>query len=49
MQEVYAQAKLDRHFMYDKMLDVGDYPFLIALKGVHMPADARLWWASVRP
>jgi TolB protein len=49
MQEVYAQAKLDNYFTYDQMLEVGDYPFLIALKGVPLPADARMWWASVRP
>jgi TolB protein len=49
MQEVYAQYKLDRYFTYDQMLEVGDYPFLIALKGVPMPADARLWWASMQP
>lgn len=49
MQEVYAQAKLDRYFTYDRMLEVGDYPFLIALKGVPPSADARLWWAPVRP
>jgi TolB protein len=49
MQEVYAQPKLDRYFTYDQMLEVGDYPFLVALKGVPMPSDARLWWASVRP
>jgi TolB protein len=49
MQEVYAQAKLDDYFTYDRMLEVGDYPFLIALKGVPLPADARMWWASVRP
>jgi TolB protein len=49
MQEVYAQTKLDSYFTYDQMLKVGDYPFLIALKGVPMPAQARLWWAAVRP
>lgn len=49
MQEVYAQSKLDQYFTYDQMLQVGDYPFLIALKDVPLPADARLWWASVRP
>jgi hypothetical protein len=49
MQEVYAQAKVDNYFTYDQMLEVGDYPFLIALKGVPLPADARLWWAWVRP
>lgn len=49
MQEVYAQTKLDRYFTYDQMIEVGDYPFLIALKGVPLPADARLWWASVQP
>lgn len=49
MQEVYAQYKLDRYFTYDQMIEVGDYPFLIALKGVPMPADARLWWASMQP
>ena len=49
MQEVYAQTKLDKYFTYDRMLEVGDYPFLIALKGVPLPADARLWWASVQP
>jgi TolB protein len=49
MQEVYAQSKLDQYFTYDQMLQTGDYPFLIALKGVPLPADARLWWASVRP
>jgi TolB protein len=49
MQEVYAQPKLDKYFTYEHMLQVGDYPFLIALKGVPLPADARLWWASVRP
>jgi len=49
MQEVYPQFKLDRYFTYDQMLEVGDYPFLIALKGVPLPADVRLWWSSVRP
>ncbi len=49
MQEVYPQFELDRYFTYDQMLQVGDYPFLIALKGVPLPADARLWWSSVRP
>ena len=49
MREVYAQAKLDNYFTYDQMLEVGDYRFLIALKGVPLSADARLWWASVRP
>ncbi len=49
MQEVYAQAKLDNHFTYDQMLEAGDYPFLIALKGVPLTSEARLWWASVRP
>jgi TolB protein len=49
MQEVYAQAKLDDFFTYEQMIEVGDYPFLIALKGVPMPAEARLWWAAVRP
>jgi len=46
---VYAQTKLDRYFTYDQMIEVGEYPFLIALKGVPLPADARLWWASVQP
>jgi hypothetical protein len=49
MQEVYPQAKLDEHFTYDQMLEVGDYPFLIALKGVPLAAETRLWWESVRP
>jgi TolB protein len=49
MQEVYSQANLDRYFTYQQMLDVGDYPFLIALKGVPLPAQARLWWAAIRP
>lgn len=49
MQEVYPQPKLDEHFTYEQMLQVGDYPFLIALKGVPLPAGARLWWASVQP
>jgi TolB protein len=49
MQEVYAQTKLDRYFTYDQMLEIGDYPFLIALKGIPLAADARLWWAPVRP
>lgn len=49
MQEVIAQYKLDRYFTYDQMLEVGDYPFLIALKGVPLPAEARAWWAQVRP
>jgi TolB protein len=49
MQEVYAQTKLDRYFTYQQMLEVGDYPFLIALKGVPLPADVRLWWESIQP
>jgi TolB protein len=49
MQEVYAQSKLDSFFTYDQMLEVSDYPFLIALKGVPLPADARLWWTRVQP
>jgi TolB protein len=49
MQEVYAQTKLDRYFTYDQMLQVGDYPFLVALKGIPLAADARLWWAPVQP
>lgn len=49
MQEVYPQYKLDQYFTYDQMLEVGDYPFLIALKGVPLPPDVRLWWVSIRP
>jgi TolB protein len=49
MQEVYAQPKLDEHFTYGQMLQVGDYPFLIALKGVPLPVDVRFWWKSVQP
>ena len=49
MQEVYAPAKLKATFTYDHMLKAGEHPFLIALKGVPLPADARLWWASLRP
>jgi TolB protein len=49
MQEVYAQAKLDNHFTYDQMLEAGDYPFLIALKGVPLTGEARLWWSMVQP
>jgi len=49
MQEVYAQAKLDNYFAYNQMLEAGDYPFLIALKGVPLTSEARLWWSSVRP
>jgi TolB protein len=49
MQEVYAQTKLDRYFTYRQMLEIGDYPFLIALKGVPLPADVRLWWESIQP
>ncbi len=49
MQEVYAQSKLDSYFTYHQMLEVGDYPFLIALKGVPLPAEVRLWWDSVQP
>jgi TolB protein len=49
MQEVYAQYKLDEYFTYDRMLEVGDFPFLVALKGLPLPADARGWWKSVQP
>jgi TolB protein len=49
MQEVYPQPRLDPYFTYDQMLKMGDYSFLIALKGVPLPADARLWWVSVQP
>jgi TolB protein len=49
MQEVYAQTDLDEYFTYRQMLDLGDYPFLIALKGIPLPAEARLWWAAIRP
>jgi TolB protein len=49
MQEVYAQSKLDPYFTYDQMLKMDDHPFLIALKGVPLPADVRLWWMSVQP
>ena len=43
MQEVYAQTNLDEYFTYHQMLELGDYPFLIALKGIPLPAEARLW------
>jgi TolB protein len=49
MQEVYAPAKLKATFTYDRMLKAGEHPFLIALKGVPLPAAARLWWSSLRP
>jgi TolB protein len=49
MQEVYAPAKLEANFTYDLMLKEGENPFLIALKGVPLPASVRLWWASLRP
>jgi TolB protein len=49
MQEVYAPAKLKETFTYDRMLKEGEHPFLIALKGVPLPADVRLWWSSLRP
>jgi TolB protein len=49
MQEVYAPAKLKATFTYDRMLKAGEHPFLIALKGVPLPAAVRLWWASLRP
>jgi TolB protein len=49
MQEVYPPNKLERYFTYEQMLEVGDYPFLIALKGVPLPTEERLRWAQVRP
>jgi TolB protein len=49
MQEVIAPHKLDQAFTVDRMLELGDYPFRIALKGVPLPAEARLWWSQLRP
>jgi TolB protein len=49
VQEVIAPNKLDQTFTYDKMVELGDPPLLIALKGVPLPAKARLWWAAMRP
>jgi TolB protein len=47
MRDVYPQATLDRYFTWPKMIAVGEDPYLIALKGVPLPLDARPWWRLV--
>ncbi len=49
MEEVHPPDKLSQLFTYDDMRQKGDPPALIALKGVPLPAEARLWWQTLRP
>ena len=48
MQEVIAPSKLEEAFAYDRMLELGELPFHVALKGVPLPAAVRLEWSQLR-
>lgn len=48
MQEVYPQATLDEYFTWQKMVDAGEDPYLVALKGVPIPLEMKPWWALIQ-
>lgn len=47
MRDVYSQDTLDRYFTWEKMRQLGEDPYLIALKGVPLPLEVKSWWALV--
>jgi hypothetical protein len=49
LQEVIAPEKIERFFNYDYMVELGEDPYLIALKGVPLPSEAREWWTDFKP
>jgi TolB protein len=49
MLEVHPPDKVNQLFTYEDMREKGDPPVLIALKGVPLPAEARLWWRMLQP
>jgi TolB protein len=48
MREVIAPAKIEAAFAYARMLELGDQPYRIAIKGVPLPALERLRWSQMR-
>ena len=49
MQDVYPKDTLEKFFTWQKMRQLGEDPYLIALKGVPLPLEVRPWWALVIP
>jgi len=47
MSHVYPQDTLDRYFTWQKMRQLGEDPYLIALKGVPLPLEVKPWWALI--
>lgn len=47
MSEVYPAKTLEKYFTWRQMRSVGDDPYLIALKGVPLPLEAKPWWAII--
>lgn len=47
MQQVYPQDTLEKYFSWQKMRQLGEDPYLIALKGVPLPLEQKPWWNLV--
>lgn len=47
MSHIYPQSTLEQYFTWQIMRSLGEDPHLIALKGVPLPLEQKLWWALV--
>ncbi|MEM7342699.1 MAG: hypothetical protein AAF485_00520 [Chloroflexota bacterium] len=47
MLDIYPPERLEQFFSWAKMREIGDDPYLIALKGVPLPLEQRIWWDLV--
>lgn len=47
MSDVYPQTTLQKYFNWQKMRQMGDDSYLIALKGIPLPLEQKPWWALV--
>lgn len=44
MLQVYPKDRVDKYFTWEQMRAADEDPYLVALKGVPLPADAERWW-----
>jgi TolB protein len=47
MLDIYPPETVARFFNWERMREIGDDPYLIALKGVPLPLEQQPWWVLV--
>ncbi len=47
MRDVYNEKTLQRYFSWEKMRQLSEEPYMIALKGIPLPLEKKPWWALV--